>query len=128
MITWWTGAIMQAAKQINKCNWYCQRWITNFCFQIHGNVAGSFIKSFMLERAKASKLAKLKNGIVTKSTFWDALVFKYDILYYIRCFSLYAGLTNYLPYTLPETIFQPQMIVLVYFGMPIELLCVYLEI
>lgn len=52
------------------------RLINKLYDKIHGNVAGSFLKSWLLEKAKASKLAKLKNGIVTKATFWDSIIFK----------------------------------------------------
>jgi len=52
------------------------RLINKLYDKIHASVSGSFLKSFMLERAKSSKLGKLKNGVVTRSSFWDKLVFK----------------------------------------------------
>lgn len=52
------------------------RLINRLFDKIHQGSAQSKIKSFLLNWAKDSKLEKLKNGIVTRSSWWDLLVFK----------------------------------------------------
>ncbi|XP_077974330.1 long-chain-fatty-acid--CoA ligase 1-like isoform X2 [Styela clava] len=44
--------------------------------KIMAGAAQSKIKKFLLDRALKSKMKLLKQGIVTRSTFWDTLVFK----------------------------------------------------
>jgi len=46
-----------------------------FKFQITSGAAKSTIKNFLLKRAFNAKLSLLRRGIVTKSTFWDKVVF-----------------------------------------------------
>nr|CAB3219799.1 long-chain-fatty-acid--CoA ligase 1 [Phallusia mammillata] len=52
------------------------RLVNRIYDKIHAGVAGSAIKKFLLDKAHKSKLAKLKKGVVTRSSIWDSLVFK----------------------------------------------------
>nr|CAB3219806.1 long-chain-fatty-acid--CoA ligase 1 [Phallusia mammillata] len=52
------------------------RLINRIYDKIHAGVAGSAIKKFLLDKAHKSKLAKLRKGVVTRSSIWDSLVFK----------------------------------------------------
>jgi len=51
------------------------RLINRMYDKITQGAAQSCLKSFMLNMAKKSKLARLEKGQVTKNTFWDKLVF-----------------------------------------------------
>nr|CAB3219809.1 long-chain-fatty-acid--CoA ligase 1-like [Phallusia mammillata] len=51
------------------------RLINKFYDKIWAGASQSFIKKFLLEKAVNAKLAKLKQGIVTRNTIWDKLVF-----------------------------------------------------
>ena len=45
--------------------------------KIQSNLAkAGAVSQWLFQQGYASKLAKLKQGIITKDTFWDALIFK----------------------------------------------------
>jgi len=52
------------------------RLINRMYDKIHQGVQASCVKSMLLNMAKNSKLEKLRQGIVTRDTWWDTLVFK----------------------------------------------------